>query len=137
MFQKLERIRALITHINELTLSGEHTDTFEPKATFPGLTLSPLRRRFLFWGVDAVMQSLVQQANHFTTLGIHCQAIVADIAAVVTVSNLAKTLQRKMGCVVQFRRIMDHQNRASHLIDLFEHPLAMRRQHCLVRYIGT
>jgi hypothetical protein len=137
MLQELECIRPLITDIYQLTPSREHSDTLQPKSTFPRRSLSPLRWSFLFRSADAVVEDLVQQANHFTTPGIHSQTVVADITPMITVSNLPKILQRKMRCVIQFRGIVDHENSTVQLIDLLEHALAMGFQHRFVRYIGA
>jgi hypothetical protein len=137
VLQEFERIGTLVAHVNKLTTSWQSYRALQPQATFSGLPLTSLSSRFTFRSVYSVMQHLVDQAKHFPFLGVHGQTILADVTAMIAVTDLAKIRKRLVSRVVQLGSVMNDQHGTPQLLDDFQRPLTMWCKHGLVCDIGA
>jgi len=81
VLQKLKGIRPLICHVDQLRIGRQMFRAMQPQQAFTRLTLATLLHGFLFGSAGAVMQDLIQQAQHLACFRLDCENVLTNVTA--------------------------------------------------------
>jgi len=92
VFEKRERARALIGHVDELPLTWQLSRAVHPKQALARLTVAMFGKRLVLGHFVSAMQNLIEQPQHFSRVGIDRQDVVADVTPAVPLADLAQSI---------------------------------------------
>ena len=101
----------------------------QPQQALACFTLTALRERFVFGDFVTVVKDLIHQPQHLARISADRQHILADVPQVGSPADLSKVGgQRCERGVIEFRRVMQKQNRFGVVSNPAEACAAGRRQ---------
>jgi hypothetical protein len=90
MFEELERIGALIGHIDQLLLGRQLLGAAQPQQALARFPPAVFGQRFVAGNLVAVVEDLIHQAQHLTRVGGDCQHVLADVALAAARADLSQ-----------------------------------------------
>jgi len=113
-------------------------DRMDPQQRLAAFPVAPLRDGFPIRDCWPAVEDLVDQAEDGTIGGGDRQTVVAEEALAGAIADLAELrVQLRVRAVIQFRRVMQDQDRAVEVAEGVKRSLAVARQDSLVGDLGT